>query len=516
MSRLNKKWQMARNLSMNILAFLVQFAISFYISPIIVSGVGAEAYGFISLANDFTSYASILTSVFNSVAARFIATAYYNEDYEGANGYFNSLIVANFIIAGILGIASFIVVPNLNYVLEIPPGIMFDVKLTFALIFGAYILQVITTIFTTSTFVSNRTDIQGVRNIVNQVVRLAFIIISLNFVSLKIYWVALASLIACVVISIMNISLTKVLTPHISVSLKKYASKRCALSLAKSGGWMAFTSLSNVMMRGLDLIIANLCIGAAGMGLLSIARSFPNHFTGIINTIAPLFTPVFVGFFAKNQINELVESVKKSIKTMAILLFVPICGFIVFSNEFYTLWQDSLPANEIRIISTLSVVTLIQAYFNSTTASMAQLSVVTNKLKLPVFVSFGCGVLNIAVVLLLINFTSLGVYAIVISSTVIIVLRYVIFNSIYAAWCLEQPKMIFIWATVKTWFSIPFLIGFMWLIKFLLPVSSWGGLILDAAICAFVCYLFMVFAYNKNVVIKAIHKIFKRKHDEHK
>ena len=90
---------------MNILAFAVQLIINFYISPIVVSGIGTEAYGFIGLANDFTSYASILTSVFNSVAARFIATAYYNNDYESAYKYFNSLIVANLAMAGILGVS---------------------------------------------------------------------------------------------------------------------------------------------------------------------------------------------------------------------------------------------------------------------------------------------------------------------------------------------------------------------------------------------------------------------------
>ena len=510
-NRGTKKGQMSKNIAMNIIAFLVQFVINFYISPIVVSGVGTEAYGFIGLANDFTSYASILTSVFNAVAARFIATAYYSEDYEGASKYFNSLIIANICLAGILGLVGVILVPNLDAFLDIPESIQFDVKLTFALVFGSYILTLLTTVFTTSTFVANRTDIQGVRNIINQIVRLALIVLFLNFVSLHIYWIALATLIAGVVVAIMNVSLTKVLTPNIHINPKKYASKKCAFSLAKSGGWMAFTSLSNVLMHGLDLMIANMFIGATEMGLLSVARSFPNQFGSVINTIAPLFTPVFVALFAKNQIEDLVKSVKNSINTMAIILFVPLCGFVIFATEFYTLWQSSLAADEIRIITILSTVTLIQSYFNATTARMSQLSVVTNKLKLPVFVSFGCGVLNLAVVLLLIHFTSLGVYAIVISSTVIMVARYVIFNSIYAAWCLGVPKWTFLWQTVKTWFSIPVLLGIMWLVKYLLPVSTWGGLILDAAICAVVCYCLMVVVYNRQLVVRVWKKIFKQK-----
>ena len=103
---------------MNVIAFGVQFVISFYISPIIVRHVGAAAYGFIGLANDFVSYASLVATVFNSVASRFIANVFYKSDYDKANKYFNSLIVANIIIAGVLGLAGIMLVPNMDKVLR--------------------------------------------------------------------------------------------------------------------------------------------------------------------------------------------------------------------------------------------------------------------------------------------------------------------------------------------------------------------------------------------------------------
>ena len=505
-----KRGQMTKNIAMNVLAFAIQLVINFYISPTIVSGVGTEAYGFIGLANDFTSYASVVTTVFNSVAARFIAASYYQRDYEQANRYFNSLIVANLIMAGALGIVGAALVPCLDLFLEIPAAILSDVKLTFALVFGAYILNLVTTVFTASVFVSNRTDIQGVRNIINQIVRLAAIVFFFFFFSLRSYWIALATLIAGVVVAVMNVSLTKTLTPQLTIAPRTYARKKDAFTLAKSGGWMAFTSLSNVLMRGLDLVIANLCIGASAMGILSVARTFPNQITAVIGTIAPLFTPVFVALYARSQTEELVRSVKSSIQTMAILLFVPICGFLVFSSEFYTLWQPELSAEEIGTVSLLSSVTAIQAYFNASTATMAQLSIVTDKLKLPVFISCGCGIVNIVLVLVLIYCTNLGVLAIALSGTTIMILRYVIFNAMYAAWCLGVSKRTFLWQTVKTWLAVPVLTGWMWLIKYLLPVTSWGGLILDAVICASVGYLLMVCVYRFGAIKRIIGKIFKK------
>ncbi|MGN1131301.1 MAG: MATE family efflux transporter, partial [Ruminococcus sp.] len=167
--------QLYKNIFMNVAAFLVQFVISFYVSPVIVKGVGPSAYGFIGLANDFVSYATIISSVFNSVAARFIAKAFYEEDYEKANRYFNSLIVTNFVLAGIFSVISIVIVPNLDSFISIPADIMFDVKLTFSLTFLSYIITLVTTVFTTSTFVSNRTDIQGIRNIIQYIIRFSLI-----------------------------------------------------------------------------------------------------------------------------------------------------------------------------------------------------------------------------------------------------------------------------------------------------------------------------------------------------
>lgn len=501
-----KKSQTYKNLAMNIIAFGVQFIINFYVSPVIVSKVGASAYGFIGLANDFVSYASIIATVFNSVASRFIANAFYKKEYDKANYYFNSLVVANFAVSGVLGVAGIVFVPNIDKFLAVSVSLLFDVKLTFALIFLSYIVSLVTLVFTTSTFVTNRTDIQGVRNIINSIIKFALIVVLLNFISVRIYWVALATLIATVVVAVMNIGLTKTLTPELIVNTK-YARKKYAIELAKSGGWMTFTSISGVLLRGLDLTVANVTLGDYEMGLLSVARTIPNNVASIVATLAPIFTPAFIAFYARNDVKSLIEDVRRTIKVMAYILFVPISGFIVFSHDFYSLWQSSLTSSEVITVTVLSTLTIIQTYFDATTATMAQLSVVVNKLKIPVFVSFCCGIISLVAELLLIKYTSLGLYAIVLSTALIMIIRYVIFNSVYAAYCLEQPKGCFFLAVVKTWLSIPILIITMMAVRFVMPVQSWMDLCLDAVVCGVLGYIEMIVIYNRKSIKAVINKI---------
>ena len=507
--RLDRK-QHYKNILMNIIAFVVQFVINFYIAPVIVANVGAAAYGFIGLANDFVSYISIVATVFNSVASRFIASEYYKHNYSKANKYFNSLIVTNCIISIGVGLFCAIFVPNINLFLSIPDELLFDVKLSFMIVFISYIVSLITLVFTTSTFVTNRTDIQGIRNVVQYIIRFVLIVVCLNFISVRIYWIAFASLIATVFVAILNVDLTRRLTPELKFKISE-ADYKYAFVLAKSGSWMALTSIGTILLRGLDLTIANLFIGDYEMGLLSISRTIPNNMTLVISVLAPIFTPSFISLYVKNDNQSLTNSIRDSIKTMAVLLYVPVTCFIVFSYDFFCLWQKSLSSDEIVLVTWLAILTIIQAYFNSTTATMAQISVVVNKLKMPVIITFICGVVSIVAELIMINFFDLGLYSIVISTSVVMIIRYIMFNSIYAAWCLNEKKTVFFIDLIKTWTSIPVLLGIVYIIKLLFPVLTWKSLIVDLILSMMIGYAIMLFLYDKKKIFNLFERIKTKK-----
>lgn len=489
------KFQNYKNIATNIMAFVIQFLINFYIAPIMVMKLGAASYGFIGIANDFVAYISIIATIFNSVSARFIANSFYQKDYEKANGYFNSLIVVNIIISIILAIISIVLCFNLENILVIPADILFDVQLTFFLIFLSYILSLLTLVFTTSTYVTNRTDIQGLRNITNNVIRFILIIILLNCVSVRICWIAVSTLIATLIISFMNVHLTRQLTPELSVDFK-LANVSYALELAKSGSWMVLISTSTILMRGLDLYIANNWLGSYEMGLLSIARTMPNNVTSVINTIGTLFTPMLIALYIHGNRVDLINSIKESIDTIVMIMFVPLAGFIVFSFDFYRLWQNGLLESEIYIITTLSSITILQAFFNTATVVLGQISVVTNMLRMPVLVNFGCGILNIVIVFILLQTTTLGLYAIVIPSTIIMIVRYVFFNNYYAAYLLNQSKHTFFKTTFFAWVTIPILTITIMVYRYYFPIHSWKDLFIAVCICGAIGYIEILLLYK--------------------
>lgn len=66
----------------------VQMFISFWLSPFVVGKLGEEAYGFINLANNFVSYASLVSVAINSMACRYISVEYNSGNKEKAKSYF--------------------------------------------------------------------------------------------------------------------------------------------------------------------------------------------------------------------------------------------------------------------------------------------------------------------------------------------------------------------------------------------------------------------------------------------
>lgn len=483
---MNKK-QMNLNLCFTILSFLVSIGLNFYITPLISGELGDAAYGFVGMANDFVSYAAIISSVLNSVAARFVAMEMHRGNLERANRYYSSVFIANVVLSVFILLIGGIFVSKSDVIFNIPLRLQTDVKITFFLTFFNYCIVLITSIFTVCTYVTNRLDIAGMRNAISYIIKFLIIIALFSTVHIRMYYIALATIVSSVFLAVMNMRLTKKLIPVLKVKTKDFNLKYIKI-LALSGIWMAFSNLSQVLMTGLDSVIANKMLGAGEMGILSVSRTIPNALILAISTVGVIFTPNFVELYAKGKNKELLTACKQSITVMGAILGVPTVGIIVFGSAFYSLWLPHKSAGEIGVIQILSVLMMMQSIFNMLTISIAQLSVVTNKLKLPVFMSFLLGMLNIIIVIILIKFTNLGLYAIAGVSSVLFIIRYLLFNPIYAAKIIGAKWYVFYGSILKSLIPLICLSVIYIYINHIIEIDTWKifiGVVVSAGIVGY-------------------------------
>lgn len=486
------------NLISNIVSFGLQLGISFILTPIITEKVGDAAYGFIGLANNFVSYATIFTVIINSMASRFITLELNKENIKKANQYFSSILIMDIIMSLIVAIASTVIILNLNTFLDIPENLNFDVKLTFIFAFINLILSIMNTVFSIASFAKNRLDLEATRNIIANIIKAIFLIIVFSIFTPKIYYITIGGVLYSVIVIITNIKLTKKLAPELKYSLKDYDMKS-VMQLIKSGAWNSINSLGKTLLTGLDLLIANMFVGADAMGVLSIAKTIPTSIENLLVTIANVFSPQFIMLYSKRRIKELINSVNFSIKIIAFIMIVPLSGFIAFGTEFFSLWLPTKTLEEIQVIQVLSILSLLPYIISACNYSLFLLDTTTNKLKRPVLVTLIMSILSTVITLVLLKSTNLGIYAVAGVSSIFWCIKVFVFNTINAAKNLRVKWYTFYPQYLKNLFVFITIIISFNLLKTFFIINSWKTFIVVAILFAIIGYIltFLLLFNNK-------------------
>lgn len=502
------------NLISNIIAFAIQLGISFILTPIITEKVGDAAYGFIGLANNFVSYATIFTVIINSMASRFITLELNKNRIEKANKYFSSVLIMDIIMSLIIGFISILVIFKLEYLLNIPKSLIFDVKLTFVIAFINLILSVMNTVFSIACFAKNRLDLTAVINIIGNIAKAIFLIVVFGMFSAKIYYIVIAAAIYSIILIIANVKLTAKLAPELKYSFNNW-DKKSVIQLIKSGIWNSINSLGKILLTGLDLLIANIFIGADAMGLISISKTVPSTIENLLSTISNIFSPQFIIYYSKHKIRELVKEVNFAMKLIAFIMIIPISGFLIFGIEFFTLWLPSKNMEEIISIQILSVLALLPYIISISNYPLFLLDTTTNNLKKPVIATLFISILSTITTLLLLMNTKLGIYAVAGVSSIYWGIKVFFFNTINAAKNLRIKWYSFYFQYFQNLFCFIIIFILFYIFKRFIEINSWLALGVNASIFALfgyiVAFCILFRKSEKKEIIDFVRKVIKHK-----
>ena len=494
MAEKNSGKQMTINLLASIISFGVNMAINFFLTPYLVESLGTESYGFIGLANNFVQYATIITVALNSMSGRFISMAYHKGDVEKASRIFSSVLVADLFLAGAMLLLTSVFTMYIDVFLDVPQSLVGSVKITFAVTFLTFVISIITAIFTTATFVKNRIDINSVRDIIGNIIKVLIIVVLFSFFPAQLYFIALATLSSGIFLLLANITVKRRILPEVQINIKKFQFRLVKTILA-AGIWMSLAQLSNALISGLDLLVCNLALGATLMGILSISKTIPHCIGSLITTLGAVFLPHYTILYAKNDIKGLVKEVSFTSRIVSLVLTVPIAGFIAFGYEFYTLWQPSKTPEEIQIIQILSILTCITYLFTAHTQCMTMLNPVCNKMRVPVLVALGVGVAGIVITVLVLTFGNLGdngVFVVAGTSSILMSLRAFFFIPLYSAYLLKQKWTTFFPSMIRGWIAFFVLLGIFTFVNSLVAINSWLIFVLVCLCVAIVGYLISI------------------------
>ena len=420
-------------------AFMINYLIQLLLTPFVTRHVGIEAYGFVTLARNFSQYAAILTMALNSFAARHIAVAYHNNHMERANCYFSSVFFGDVVFAaGIMSIA-LVLILNLDHVFHISPELVSDVRILFLMVFVNFSIITVFTVFESAAYIKNRLDVTGLFKGLSYVNEALVLILLFNLFRAKVQYVGIGLIAASLTVVLGNICITRRYTPDLRIEYKS-VSLDAIKNLVVNGIWTSVNALGDVLNNGLDLLVCNLMLTPLHMGQLAVAKTMHTMFSGLFVIINPAFQPMFLKSYAKRDMTTFLDEMKLAMRVSGLLANLAFAGFAALGLAFYQLW---IPQENTQLIYQLTMINMVTLISGGPVQPLFYIYILTLKRKIPSLIAIIGGFCNVIGMYLLIRYTGLGVYAVVLTTAVIMTVINFITNPLYMAHVLKLPLYTF-------------------------------------------------------------------------
>lgn len=490
--------RLAINIIANIVAFAVNFVISFFLTPYIVETVGKEAYGFVSLGNNFVNYASLMTVAINSMASRFITIKVQRKEYDSASKYFSSILITNIIICFIIAIPLALIVAFMQNIVDVPQDNIVDIKVLWALLFLNFAIDLISNVFAVATFAKNRIDLSAKKSIEGYLIKAIILLICYKFFNPYVFYIGLATIIYSVYMLIANIRFYKKLMPEVKLE-KKLFDKKCIKELTLSGIWNTISRVGSIALTELDLLLSNVLIDASAMGTMSLVKTIPNYVVNLTSTITNAFMPNLTIAYAKAKDDKeyMVKQIRKSIRILLLFHSIIYGILIAYSDIFYGLWLGSESASDIQYMYLLGIISIGGCFISAVSYIMTNIFTIFNKLKVCSITVIVTGLISSILTFVVVKNTSLGLIAIAGVSVVLVIIRNIAILMPYAAKCVGIPWYSFYKDMALNIFVIVYAVIISLILKTIIPVNGWIGLIIICAIDAFIILILNAFVLLK-------------------
>lgn len=505
------------NISAALITFLVQIFISFWLSPFVVSKLGEEAYGFINLANNFVSYASLLTVMVNSMASRYISVELNSGRINEAKRYYSTVFIANCFLFGIVIIFAILLVSRLEVVLNISASLIFQVKLAFLLSFINMGVSLLGTIYNSAAFATNKMHYSSIVQIISNIIKSIMMFALFTLLPAKVYLFSIATLIGGISMLIGNYVVSLKLLRGFKIDRNLFDFKKL-IKLIKSGFWVLISNISNLLLNGLDLLLSNWFISNAIMGRLSLAKQIPYAFSSALGMFSNIFSSSLTMTFTKDGFNSTVEVTNNQIKILSMIFTVPYAGIIIFGKNFLKLWlgngsYTNFQLNEIYI---LMILVLLDIIVSTYMYSIHSIFIALDKVKVYSVILLISSIISAVLTILLLILTDLGVYAIAGTSTIVLGIAHGIVVPALAAKLLHKPTNTFWKTELKSWIILCFMVIVFYFVGSFMNFPNWLYFFRNVIIIGIFGYLIsfvLLFSKNeKRIIIEGIvKKIFSRK-----
>ncbi|TXF69052.1 MATE family efflux transporter [Bacillus subtilis] len=475
------------NFSANLTAFLLSVFLSVWLTPFIVKTLGVEAFGFVHLTQNVINYFSIITVALSSVVVRFFSVAAHRGEREKANAYISNYLAASVLISLLLllplaGSAFFV-----DRVMNVPQALLADVRVSILIGSLLFILTFLTAGFGAAPFYANRLYITSSIQAVQMLVRVLSVLLLFACFAPKIWQIQLAALAGAVIASVLSFYFFKKLIPWFSFRMKDL-SFRTSKELFQAGAWSSVNQIGVLLFLQIDLLTANLMLGASASGKYAAIIQFPLLLRSLAGTVASLFAPIMTSYYSKGDMDGLMNYANKAVRLNGLLLALPAALLGGLAGPFLTIWLG--PS-----FSSIAPLLFIHAgYLVISLAFMPLFYIWTafNQQKTPAIVTLLLGAVNVVLAVTLSGPAHLGLYGITLAGAISLILKNAVFTPLFVSRITGCKKHVFFKGIIGPLSAAVFAWTVCKAMQFVVKIDGWTSLIATGVTVSF-CYT--VFAF---------------------
>jgi membrane protein EpsK len=426
------------NLGANLGQLGLSLLIGVWYVPYLVRHLGPAVYGLIPLSTSLTSYMALITLALNSAVSRYLTIALEKEEHSKANLIFNTSFWGSLALTGILLVPAALGVVYLDHLINVPDGFSVQARWLFAGTAAAFLLNEIKTPFDVSSFSRNRFDLRNLVTISELLTRVGLVVLLFYVLQPRVSYVGFAILCGTGVSTIGAIWLWKVLTPTLSIRRADF-DRGILRNLASTGGWVVINQIGAILYLNIDILVANRLFGPEQSGKYAAMLQLPYLIRLLGTTIAAVFSPTILYYFARNDVDGLMVFLRRTIKCMGFMLALPIGLMCGFSEPLLRLWLGP-GFSEFNPLLFLMAAHLC---INVAVLPLLGLQLAANRMKTPAVVTIIMGVANLGLALLLAGPIGWGLYGIAAAGAIMLTAKNVFFTPAYAAHVLGRPWLSF-------------------------------------------------------------------------
>lgn len=497
------------NLTSNILNLVLSIVLSMWLVPFMINSLGAEAYGFIPLTQQFISYMAVISVALTSMSGRFFTIAKNTNNMLEAESYFNTSLTAASIGSIVIGILILFLSIFIDKIINVPSYLLWDVRLAF-LVYGiVFLVGTVTAIFSDAPFANNKLYLTSVVNIVNILAKFSVVVLLLNLLIPKIWYISIGNLTAGLISLITSVYFFKKLEPNINISFRKFDSTKFK-EIMSSSLWNSFGWIGTILFLQIDLMVANWNLGPMLAGEYSAVLQLSTLLRSFACAITSIFTPTIVTLFATKKIKELVNYSNDAVNLSGILLSLPIGLICGLGGVFLSIWIDP---SFIKYQGLLSLLT-IHLSVNLSVQSLFAVQTAVNRVKVPAIVTVIMGLMNLGLALLLSGPIGFGAYGIALAGAIVLTLKNLIFTPLYVSHITNQPYYAYFKGIIRPIIATAGIAGCGYLVQNCITINNWFSFIVICALLSvfyvIVVYLFLLNKQEKAMCEKIIKSFIKK------